>query len=376
MSVRPGISVLLDERRKLLANRRVGVLTNGSGVLPDLTGTAEALLQAADVRALFAPEHGLRGGIAHGETIAGGVDRSGVALYSLYGANFAPTSAQLADLDVIVCDLQDVGCRFYTYVWTAIKLIEAAAQAGVAVIIADRPNPIGGVIEGPGVEPEQRTLVGLYDVPMRHGLTIGELARLINDEEKFGCDLTIVPCDGWRRSMLWAETGLPWVPPSPNMPTAEAALIYPGTCLSEGINISVGRGTAKPFEWLGAPWIDGPLLADTLNRLDLPGVRWRPVAFTPCAEPYTGELCEGVQPHVTDAAVLRPAAVGLALVAAIVQLYREQLSWNTAHFDRLAGSPEIRAALLAGTSFEQISASWIAYERAFRERSAPVLLYR
>jgi len=374
--VRPGISVLLDERCDLLANRRVGVLTNGSGVLPDLTSTAEALLRAADVRALFAPEHGLRGGIAHGEHIAGGVDRSGVALYSLYGANFAPTREQLADLDVIVCDLQDVGCRFYTYVWTAIKLIEAAAQAGVAVIVTDRPNPIGGAIEGPGVEPEQRTLVGLYDVPMRHGLTLGELARLINDEEKFGCDLTVVPCDGWNRLMRWADTGLPWVPPSPNMPTAEAALIYPGTCLSEGINISVGRGTAKPFEWLGAPWLDGPLLAGTLNRLNLPGVRWRPVAFTPCAEPYTGELCEGVQPHVTDPDALRPAAAGLALVAAIVQLYPEQLSWNTAHFDRLAGSPEVRAALLAGTPPEQISASWAVYEQAFRERSAPVLLYR
>lgn len=374
--VRPGISVLLDERRDLLKDWRVGVLTNASGVLPDLTSTADALLAVADVRALFAPEHGLRGGIAHGEQIAGGVDRSGVTLYSLYGANFAPTTEQLADIDVIVCDLQDVGCRFYTYVWTAIKLIEAAAQAGVAVIVADRPNPVGSAIEGPGVEPEQRTLVGLYDVPMRHGLTLGELARLINAEQQFNCNLTVVPCDGWRRSILWAETGLPWVPPSPNMPTAEATLIYPGTCLSEGINISVGRGTAKPFEWLGAPWIDGSLLADTLNRLSLPGVRWRPVAFTPCAEPYTGELCEGVQPHVIDPDVLRPAAAGVALVAAIAQLYPEQLSWTTAHFDRLAGSPTIREALLAGASFEQITASWSAYEQAFRERSAPVLLYR
>lgn len=376
MMVRPGISVLLDERRDLLNNRRVGLLTNASGVLPDLTSTADALVQVADVRALFAPEHGLRGGIAHGEQIAGGVDRSGVALYSLYGANFAPTAEQLADLDVIVCDLQDVGCRFYTYVWTAIKLIEAAARAGVAVIVTDRPNPIGGAIEGPGVEPSQRTLVGLYDVPMRHGLTIGELARLINYEEQFGGDLTVVPCDGWRRAMRWAETGLPWVPPSPNMPTAETTLIYPGTCLSEGINISVGRGTAKPFEWLGAPWIDGPLLAGTLNKLDLPGVRWRPVAFTPCAEPYTGELCEGVQPHVIDPDALRPAAAGVALVAAIAQLYPERLSWNTPHFDRLAGSPTLRQALLAGAASEQLSADWIAYEQTFRERAAPVLLYR
>jgi uncharacterized protein YbbC (DUF1343 family) len=378
--LRPGISVLLDERRDLLDGRRVAVLTNASGVLPELTGTADALLAAADLRAIFCPEHGLRGAALHGEEVAGGMDRSGVPLYSLYGANFAPTSEQLADLDLIVCDLQDVGCRFYTYVWTVIKLIEAAAQAGVAVLIADRPNPIGGGIEGPGVEPEQRTLVGLYDVPVRHGLTIGELALLINREAGFGCDLTVLPCDGWRRSLLWRETGLPWVPPSPNMPTAEAALIYPGTCLGEGINISVGRGSAKPFEWLGAPWIDAVKLADALNDLELPGLRWRPLAFQPCAEPYSGELCEGVQPHVIDPAALRPVAAGVALIAMIAHLYPNDLRWTKTHFDRLAGSPRLRESLLQmeprRVALAALTDSWQAFEDAFRDRSAPVLLYR
>jgi uncharacterized protein YbbC (DUF1343 family) len=377
--LRPGISVLLDDRRDLLANRRVGVLTNASGVLPDLSGSADALLAAADLRAIFSPEHGLRGAAAHGEHIAGGVDRSGVPLYSLYGANFAPSPEQLADLDLIVCDLQDVGCRFYTYVWTLIKLIEAAGRASVAVVIADRPNPIGGAIEGPGVEPEQRTLVGLYDVPVRHGLTIGELALLINAEQGFGCDLTVVPCDGWRRSMLWSETGLPWVPPSPNMPTAEAALVYPGTCLGEGINISVGRGTAKPFEWLGAPWIDAVTLADALNRLELPGLRWRPTAFQPCAGPYAGDVCEGIQPHVIDPAAARPVAAGVALIAMIAHLYPGDLTWTSSHFDRLAGSSALRQSLLC-TAPDRASlaalSDWHAYEDVFRDRSAPVLLYR
>ncbi len=373
--VQPGISVLLSERSDLLAKRRVGVLTHASGVLPDLRGTATALLERADVRALFSPEHGLHGAAAHGEDVANAVDRSGVPLYSLYGTQFAPTAEQLADLDVIVCDLQDVGCRFYTYVWTVIKTIEAAAQSSVAVIIADRPNPIGGTIEGPGVEPDLRTLVGLYDVPVRHGLTLGELALLINREAAFGCDLTVVACAGWQRSMLWSATGLPWVPPSPNMPTPETALVYPGTCLAEGINISVGRGTAKPFEWLGAPWIDAMQLAAALNDLDLPGVRWRPAAFQPCAAPYAGEICQGVQPHVVDAAVLRPVTSGTALIATIAQLYPEALNWTTAHFDRLAGSRDIRHALAAGAPLTTITAAWAAYEQAFRERVAPVLLY-
>jgi uncharacterized protein YbbC (DUF1343 family) len=372
---RPGISALLDARRELLRGRRVGVLTGASGVLPDLTSSAEALIRAADVRALFGPEHGLLGAAAPGAHVAGAVHPSGAPIHSLYGDQLAPTPGQLADLDVIVCDIQDIGCRFYTYAWTIVKLMQAAKATGVAVIVTDRPNPLGGAVEGPGVEAEQRTLVGLHDVPIRHGLTLGELARLADAELAIGCDLTVVACEGWRRAGHWASTGLPWAAPSPNIPTAATTLVYPGTCLVEGTNLSVGRGTALPFEWLGAPWLDGAALAETLNGMHLPGVRWRPVAFIPCVAPYAGELCGGVQPHVVDADAFRPVLSGLALVAAARSIGGEQFAWLAAHFDRLAGSPQVRAAIEAGAAPAEIVAGWRAYEAAFQERAASFLLY-
>lgn len=381
--VRPGISVLLDARRDLLHGRRVGVLTGASGVLPDLTASAEALLRIADVRALFGPEHGLLGAAAPGAHIAGDMHPSGVPIYSLYGVDLAPTPEQLADIDVIVCDIQDVGCRFYTYAWTLVKLMQSAAAAGVALIVTDRPNPLGGAIEGPGVDAGYRTLVGLHDVPIRHGLTLGELVRLADRELTIGCDLMVIPCEGWRRADRWAATGLPWVAPSPNMPTAATALVYPGTCLIEGTNLTVGRGTALPFEWLGAPWLDGMTLAETLNSTGLSGVRWRPVAFQPCMAPYAGELCYGVQPHVVDADAFRPVLSGITLVAALRNRERsnvqspvsDQFAWSAPHFDRLAGSPRIREAIDAGVPPTEIAAEWRAYEAAFRERVAPFLLY-
>jgi len=379
-SVRPGISVLLDEQRDLLANKRIGVLSNNSGVLPDLTGSVDALLDAADVRGIFSPEHGLRGAAAHGAHIDDTTHRSGVPIHSLYGAQQAPTADQLADLDLIVCDIQDVGCRFYTYAWTVVKLIAMAAQHGVQVFIADRPNSIGGATEGPGVEPNYRTLVGLHDVPVRHGLTLGELARLVNHENSWNCDLHVVACSGWHRSMRWADTGLPWVPPSPNMPTIDTAQVYPGTCFGEGTNVSVGRGTAKPFEWLGAPWVDGVALADTLNELNLPGVRWRPVAFVPgtlwVTQPYAGTPCDGVQPHVIDQAIFRPVEAGIALMLALRRAHRDRfLIDNHAHFDRLAGSARVRELIERDAPLAEIVAPWHAYEEQWRERVAPWLLY-
>lgn len=397
--VRPGISVLLAERQDLLAGKRIGVLTNASGVLPDLTITVDALIAVADVRALFAPEHGVLGAAAEGAHVEDGVHRSGIPIHSLYGEQLAPTSAQLADLDVIVCDIQDVGCRFYTYAWTVIKTMEAAARAKVTVIIADRPNPLGGAIEGPGVEDGYRTLVGLHDVPIRHGLTLGEIARLVNRELSLGCDLQVVPCDGWRRAMWWDATGLPWVPPSPNMPTLDTATVYPGTCLLEGVNVSVGRGTSRPFEWLGAPWIDPVRLTASLNALELPGVRWRPVAFEPCVAPYAGATCFGVQPHVIDRDAYRPVAAGVALLWALRATHGDRFAispaagiyadpesmrrrgyaspdrWQTAHFDRLAGSMRLRESLLAGASVTQIVAAWSHTAALFRSRSHSALLY-
>lgn len=399
--IRLGISKLLEERRDLLAGRRIGVLTNHTGVLPDLTSSLHEIMRIADVRAIFSPEHGLSGAAIEGAHVDNDVDRSGVPVYSLYGAQLAPTAEQLAGLDVIVCDIQDIGCRFYTYVWTVTTLIEAAAKAGVAVIVADRPNPLGGqAIAGPGVEPGFRTLVGLHDVPIRHGLTIGEMARLVNVEQGYNCDLTVITCDGWRRDMRWNDTGLLWVAPSPNMPTAETALVYPGACLLEGVNVSVGRGTAKPFEWLGAPWIDGAALAAALNRANLPGVRWRSVAFQPCAGPYAGEVCMGVQPHVTDPQAIEPVTLGVALLIALRQTHAEQftisaegslyadqaamarrryapqIAWNTAHFDRLAGSERLRRMIEQGATLHEIVAPWPAYTEQFRARAKSAQLYQ
>ena len=397
--VRPGISVLLDERAELLRGKRVGVYTNHTGVLPDLTHTIEALAAQADLRAIWGPEHGLDGVAAEGALVEDAKTLAGVPIWSLYGDQLEPTAEQLATVDLIVCDIQDVGCRFYTYVWTMTTLIAAAAKAGVSVIVADRPNPLGGASAGPGVEPGYRTLVGLHDVPVRHGLTIGELARVVNAEQGYGCDLTVVPCAGWRRDMRWAETGLPWVSPSPNMPTLDTATVYPGTCLLEGVNVSVGRGSARPFEWQGAPWIDGVALARHLNALELPGVRWRPNAFTPCSGPYAGEVCRGAQPHVTDAAALEPVTMGVALVLGLRATHPEafaisaagsiyadaaemarrrypaQAVWNTAHFDRLAGSSRLREQIEAGATLAEITAPWAAYGADWERRAAAFRLY-
>jgi uncharacterized protein YbbC (DUF1343 family) len=323
-----------------------------------------------------------------------------IPVYSLYGANQTPTAEQLGGIDVVVCDYQDIGSRFYTYAWTLIRLMQAAAACGVAVIVCDRPNPIGGVaVEGPGIEPAYRTLVGLHDVPIRHGLTLGELARLTNAEMDINCDLEVVPCRGWRREMLWAESGLPWVAPSPNMPSHETTLPYPGTCLAEGANISVGRGTARPFEWLGAPWIDGALLAETLNAMDLPGVRWRAHAFQPALAPFAGEVCQGVQPHVTEPDVFKPVLSGVALLTALRDTHPEKFAlrpadavyasadamkargygaageWANAHFDRLAGSTALRQAIEQGDDACTIAAGWSANEAAFDHRRSAYLLY-
>lgn len=373
--VRPGISVLLQERRDLVASQRIGIFTNQTGVLPDLASTVDALGSVADVRAIFSPEHGLDGAAAAGEEVAGAVHHSGVPIWSLYGAHFAPTPEQLSELDAIVCDIQDIGCRFYTYAWTLVKLMETAAQRDITLIIADRPNPLGCMIEGPSLDPEQRSLVGGHDVPIRHGLTLGELAQLVEHELELRCKLVVVPCVGWQRNLGWTATGLPWIPPSPNIPTPGTALVYPGMCLLEGANVSVGRGTAKPFEWLGAPWIDGITLAGALNDQLLPGVQWRPLRFQPCAAPYAGETCGGVQLHMVDAAVFRPVAAGMVLVATMYRLYADHWVWNRAHFDRLIGSAQVRAQIEEGQSIAELSATWAQSEAEFAKRCATVRLY-
>ncbi len=281
--VRTGIEVLRRDEFKPLRGLRVGLLTNPSGVDSTLISTVAILRREPDVRlaALFAPEHGVFAAAPDAERIPSTVDaRTGLTVHSLYGEHFRPTRAMLADLDVVVCDLQDIGARFYTYLWTISHVLQALGEYGVPVLILDRPNPLGDTVAGPLLRPDCASFVGRYPIPIRHGMTLGELATLINATwNPQPADLTVIPCDGWGRSMTWEQTGLPFVPPSPAMPHLSTARQYPGACLIEGTTLSEGRGTALPFEIVGAPGIDGDRLADHLNGLGWSGVRFRPISL-------------------------------------------------------------------------------------------------
>jgi len=362
-----GIEQLIDRHMNLVRGRRVGLLTNASAVLSDLTGTQTAL-QSAGVRivALFSPEHGLYGVEADGAAVAPGCGPGGLPIHSLYGPTRRPTPEMLADLDVLLFDIQDVGARFYTYIWTMSLALESAAEAGLPFIVLDRPNPIGGeVIEGPMLEPAFASFLGRYPLPIRHGLTMGEIARWLDSTLNLGADLTVIPMQGWRREMFFDDTGLPWAPPSPAMPWPATALVYPGACLIEGTNLSEGRGTALPFHLVGAPWIDDHKMAETLNRLDLDGIRFRPATFCPTAHKWSGQRCGGVQLHVTDRITFRPVTVGLHLLATVQTLYPDKFTWRDQseegarpHIDLLAGTDKVRLALDRGVSVSDIVASW------------------
>lgn len=310
--------------------------------------------------------------------------RLGIPVHSLYGESQAPTAEQLAGLDLLLIDLQDVGARFYTYTSTVALALEACGRAGPPVLLLDRPNPLGGTaLEGSLLEPSCRSFVGLHPIPIRHGLTLGELARLFNELGGYGAALEVLPLAGWRRAMWYDETGLPWVTPSPNLPTFASAIVYPGTCLIEGTTLSEGRGTALPFEQLGAPWLDGDALAAELNALALPGVRWRPVGFTPGhGRKFPGTPCGGVQLHVTDRDALRPVEAVLHLLATVRRLAPDDFAWrppaNPARppfIDLLAGTPRLREALDAGRPPAEIAAGWAPDLARFAETRRAALLY-
>lgn len=383
--VRTGLQRLLEERPDRLRGRRIGLVAHAAAVTSDLRSIEEALIAAgATLTALFGPEHGFDGAAADGAAVEHAVHpRLGIPVYSLYGEVREPTPAMLAEVDLLMFDMQDVGVRFYTYLSTLYYLLRASGRTGVPLWVLDRPNPINGVaVEGPPLDPALHSFVGIIDIPIRHGMTLGELALLINDEQGFGAELTVLPMEGWQRSLWFDQTGLPWVPPSPGMPHLSTAVIYPGTCLVEGVNLSEGRGTALPFEIVGAPWLDGYRLAVALNRLDLPGVRFRPVHFEPSASKHAGRRCQGVQVHVLDRNVLHPIAVGLHVIAACRAQDPEQFaflasSWEgrPPHFDLLIGNSAVREGLLAGYDIPGLIESWHEDEVAFRARRAPYLLY-
>lgn len=381
----PGIDVLLRDRIELVHDRRVGLITNQAGVDRELTSSIDRVRSSAGIRltTLFGPEHGVWGALQAGVPVEDGTDaRTGLLVYSLYGQTKKPTPEMLAGLDVLVCDLQDAGCRFWTNLYTMAYAMQAAKEVGLPFVVLDRPNPLGGrLVEGNVLHSAFASFVGLYPIPIRHGLTMGEAARLFNQEFGIGAELTVVPATGWRRSLHFGDTGLHWIPPSPNTPTADTVLLYPGTCLFEGTVLSEGRGTTRPFEWIGAPWLDPHALADDLNGRALPGVRFRPAYFAPTFSKHAGAVCGGVQVHVTDRYAVRAVAVGLHLLDAVRRQDPERFGWRkpgsgTRYFiDLLAGTDGLRAAIDGGARPEDILTEWEPGRAAFERMARAYHLY-
>lgn len=384
-----GLEVLLTERKSLVRGSRVGLICNPATVDQSFRRADDLFHRHPDINltALFGPQHGIRG-----ETQDNMIEwegfrdpRTGVMAYSLYGGVRKPTEEMLSDVDTLVFDVQDVGTRVYTFIYTMALAMEAAREFGKRFITLDRPNPIGGLgIEGGILERGQESFVGMYPIPMRHGMTVAELARMFNEEFGVGCDLEVVPMRGYRREFWFNDTGAPWVIPSPNMPTPDTTVVYPGTVLVEGTKISEGRGTTRPFEINGAPYADSYEVADYLNNLRLPGVYFRPHSFIPTFQKHAGTLCHGVQIHPLDREAFKPVRAGIALIKAFHDLYPDDFQWQSppyeyvfdrAPFDVIAGTAKLREQIESGASIEEIAASWEAGEKEFAERRKPYLLY-
>jgi uncharacterized protein YbbC (DUF1343 family)/CubicO group peptidase (beta-lactamase class C family) len=374
-TVLTGIDVLRSEAFARLAGRKVGLVTNHTGRARDLSATIDLLHQAPGVTlvALFSPEHGIRGVLD--DKVPSSIDeRTKLPIHSLYGDTRRPTADALTGIDTLVVDIQDIGARFYTYISTLGLVLEEAATRGIRVVVLDRPNPVGGfAIEGPIQDADVKGFTAYFPMPVRHGLTMGELARLFNGENRIGAELDVIQMTGWRRDRWFDETGLPWINPSPNMRNMIQAALYPGIGAIEGTNLSVGRGTDTPFEQIGAPWIDGVRLASELNARQLPGISFYPVSFTPATSKYAGEACQGVFMIVTDRGLLQPVRVGLEIAAALHRLYGSQYELESAL--GLLGSREVITRIRAGDDPARIAAGWSDDETRWRLRRAPYLLY-
>jgi len=355
-----------------IKGKRVGLVTNQTGVDSRMALTADRLAAQPDTKltALFAPEHGLSGAAQAGEKV-----QSTTSVYSLYGQNPGPTAEMLANVDILMYDIQDVGVRFYTYLSTLYETMRSAAAKGIPLIVLDRPNPIDARrVQGVILESGRESFVGIYRIPIRYGMTVGELAQLMNAEARLGCDLRVVPVKGWKRSHWFDKTRLQWILPSPNIPTVESATVYPGTCLIEGTNLSEGRGTTRPFELIGAPWLDSKRLADSLNRLGLKGVYFRPQAFTPTFSKYKDHVCQGIQVHVLDRDDFEPIEATLHIIEQIMKLQPGSLEFNNA-FDRLTGTTRVREALLRGEAVPAIEKSWEPDLKEFMKIRKKYLIY-
>jgi len=364
--------VFLSRKIGLISGRRVGLLAHPASVDRNLNHIVDLFHRhpAIQLTVLMGPQHGFRGETQDNMVEWDGyVDTdTGLPVFSLYGETRRPTEEMLSLLDVLVVDLQDVGARYYTFIHTLALAMEACSQSGKELIVLDRPNPIGGIsVEGTVLHPEFRSFVGLYPLPIRHGMTVGELANYFNGEFRIDCDLTVVPMEGWIRDMYFDGTRLPWVLPSPNMPCLETAIVYPGSCLLEGTNVSEGRGTTRPFEFSGAPWVDPAALVAELNRLDLSGVVFRPTHFCPTFHKWSGDLVGGVQIHVTDRRAFRPFRTGLALVSLYRRFGAERFRWKAPPyeyeykllpFDILCGTDQVRLLIESGEAIEEMEAAW------------------
>jgi uncharacterized protein YbbC (DUF1343 family) len=379
MEVRNGIDRLQQEDFGL-GKARLGLITAPSGVSRDLRSNIDILRSGFSLTALYSPEHGLRGDIADGVPVETYTDRiTGLPVYSLYGADNRPLPAMLENIDMLLLDIQDIGSRFYTFISTMRYVMEECARAGKPFVVLDRINPINGVdMEGTFLDMRFSSFVGAAPIIQRHGMTMGELAGLFNKEYNINCDLRVIPLTGWKRGQYQDETGLCWVNPSPNMPSLDTALLYPGTCLFEGTSISEGRGTTKPFEMIGAPWLDAEGLAQKLNGEQMPGLRFRPVYFRPESSKHRGKLCGGVQAHITSRRELRPVAAGLRMLEIIRGESGANFEWlppaaATGHYfiDLLAGTDLLRKS---GSAGELIRAGE-KDAAAFADLRKPYLLY-
>ena len=386
---RLGVEVLLDEKIDLIRGQRIGLVCNQASVLPDLSHLADVFAARNDVRltTLFGPQHGIRGDVQDNmiETPHTIDKRTGKPIYSLYSETREPTEEMLADIDTIVFDLQDVGCRIYTFVYTMANCMRAAKKFGRRIVVCDRPNPIGGaVVEGNVTETAFTSFVGQFEIPTRHGMTTGELARMFNEHFGIGCELEVVPMQGWRREIYFEATGLPWILPSPNIPTVDTCVVFPATVHIEGTELSEGRGTTKPFELNGAPYIDPWEWAGELELLGFEGVRFRQCYFQPTFQKHAKVTCGGLQLHVTDREAFTPVIVGIAMIKTANDLYRETFEWKREPyeyvfdknpFDVVCGTDRIRKQIENGVSLREIRRNWDEGLAGFKEARLRYLLY-
>jgi uncharacterized protein YbbC (DUF1343 family) len=387
--IKLGLERLLEEQSPLLRGARVGLICNQASVSHKFRHAADLFHEhpSIELRALFGPQHGIRGDVQDNMIETGHtVDReTGLPIHSLYSETREPTEAMLADIDIMVFDMQDVGCRIYTFAYTMANCMAAARKFGKKVIVCDRPNPINGAdVAGNVLEPEQASFVGQFSIPTRHGMTLGELARMFNEHFGLECELEVVTMAGWDRAHWYDETDAPWVMPSPNIPTPDSATVFPGTVHFEGTQLSEGRGTTRPFEFIGAPYVNGEEYARTMNDMNLPGVFFRGCIFRPTFQKHAGVSCGGVQIHVIDRDKFEPVFMGIAMVKAAYDLYRTDFRWKQPPyeyvydrnpFDVIAGTSSIREAIENGSPLENIRESWGESLESFREVRERYLLY-